>query len=96
LGIARTSIQEAEVGVRTSKAGNGALIGFVAGAAIGGGLGAAACQSSSSGFIPGPGACAAIGGLVLGLVGAGIGAAIGSPGGHEEHWEPVALGHSRR
>lgn len=78
VGIAMASV--ARIDERGHATNHGALIGLVVGAATGALAGAA---SSSPDDFFGPGASAAAGGIVLGFVGAGVGAIIGSV---THHW----------
>lgn len=74
---------------RKSNTGNGALIGFVSGAVIGAAMGAAPCPENAYVCIEGWEG-AALGGGVLGAVGAGLGALVGAVM-RTDRWEEVPL-----
>ena len=91
VAVARTQIRAIDVSQgRHSNAGKGALLGFAIAGGLGALLAAESCAASTSWFDPSPGACAATGGVIFGVLGAGLGAAIGA-GSRSDTWQSVAL-----
>jgi len=90
VSVARSAIKRLEIARSHSNTGTDALIGLGAGALVGGTLGAVA-GSDLAGECPGNdcGAAPAVfGGLLMGALGAGVGAVIGSLS-HSEQWDSV-------
>lgn len=92
VSVARAGIAKVEVYEGTkSNTGKGALTGLLIGGLTGAVLGAVSAQVTQDSFIEysaGEGALAY--GAALGVLGAGIGALVGS-GSHHENWQPAVL-----
>ena len=102
VALSRAGIDRLDVSrSRTRGTGKGAWIGFVSGGVVGAIVGAATYKEKECGppntewvlcfwYPSSRGVNAMGGGLALGLIGAGLGALIGSAS-HRDHWEGVAV-----